>query len=72
MPGNRCSQSELFHIATFANEIAYGVAVRDVGHCLMDDWPLVEIGGRIVGSGSDEFNASLVSLVVGFGSGESR
>ena len=72
MPGNGGRQGEFFHVASFADEIAHRVAVGDVGHGLMDDRPLVEIGCRVVGSCSDQFDAALVGLMVGFGSGESR
>ena len=72
MSRNGCREGEFFHVAPFADEIAHRVAVSDVGNGLVDNRPLIEIGCRVVRGCSDQFDATLVRLVVGFGSGESR
>ena len=57
-------------VASFADEVAHGVAVPDAGGLLLDDGALVEILGDVVRGGADEFDASGVGLVVGACAGE--
>ena len=46
--------------------------VANAGDILLDDRPLIQILGNIVGSGPDELDPTLVGLVVGPGTGKGR
>lgn len=59
-------------IAALVDELLRGQVVVDAGDALLDDGPLVEVGGDEVRGGADDLDAALVGLVVGLGALERR
>ena len=59
-------------VAALAPQVVDVVAVADPDHVLVDDRPLVEVGGDVVGGDADQLDAALVRLVVRAGAAERR
>ena len=64
MESDGLSEDRFFQIAAFTNEVWNRVAVVDPSNVLVDDRAFVKIGRCVVCSGTDEFDASGVCLVV--------
>src|ERR1700761_1403534 len=58
-------QDAPFDVAALAHEIVGRVAMADALDVLVDDRPLVEIGGDVVRGGADQLDAAVMGLVVG-------
>lgn len=72
MPADRLGKDGFFEIAALADQIFYVVAVRHACDVLLDDWAVIENGGRIVRGGANEFHAARGGLMVGLTAGEGR
>ena len=59
------SKDCFFQIATFPNEVGYGIAVIDSGDVLMNDGTFVKSSRGVVCRGANEFDSAQVRLVVG-------
>ncbi len=69
---NRAGQDLALEVAALADQILDLVAVAYPAHVLLDDRPLVEIGGHVVGGGADDLDAAVLGLMVGAGADERR
>ena len=70
VPGGGLGEGRFFEVFTFADEIANALPVGDACDFLLDDRALIEIGGSVMGSSSNQFNAALIGLVVGLAASE--
>lgn len=68
--GDGPGQHEALEVAPDDLELAGAVGVGDPGGVLVDDRALVELGGDVVGGGTDHLDAPLPGLVVGPGAPE--
>ena len=53
------------HVLAEGHHVRRGVSVRNAGNVLLDDRPLVQVSGHIVGGRTDQLHTTLVSLRVG-------
>jgi len=67
MQANGARQHNFFEVATGFHKIFYGVAMRNAGDALLDDWSVVEDFGDIVSGSPDELHAAIKGLLVGLG-----
>lgn len=72
MPTQTAGKHGFFDITTKAHQICRCVAVANAMDILFDDRACVEFLGHIVAGSANQFNAPLVSLVVGLSSGKKR
>jgi hypothetical protein len=72
VPANGAGQDQFFDVASFLDEVFDGVAMIDADDVLFDDGAIVEHLSNVVGGRSDELDAALKCLVVGFGTDEGR
>jgi hypothetical protein len=61
---------EAFDVASDFGEVFDGLGMGDSVDLLLDDRALVEVGGDEVRGGADEFDATIVGLLVGLGAFE--
>ena len=64
------SEDEAFDVASDFGEVFDGLSVGDPVHLLLDDRAFVEVGGDEVRGSADEFDATIVGLLVGLGAFE--
>ena len=75
MPAHRAREHYTLHVPPLFFQIREIVAVRNSGHVLLDDRPLVQRRGYVVAGCADEFHAALMrrlrstppSTIAGFG-----
>src|SRR6266851_4266949 len=61
---HRARQHAALDIASLADEIVGRIAMTDALDILVDDRPLIERAGDVVGGGADQLDAALVRLMV--------
>jgi len=66
MPGDGPGKDAALDFATLANQILHRVVVADALHVLLDDRPLIEIGGHVMGGGPDQLHAPRKGLMIRF------
>ena len=64
MQANRAGQNQLLQVATFSDEVLDRIPVADPRHVLFDDGPVVQLLRNIVAGGANQFNTSLMGLVI--------
>ena len=57
-------------VLAVAHHVVRGIRMVDADDILLDDGPLVQLGGHVVAGGADQLDAPLVGLVVGLGADE--
>lgn len=72
MEPDSAAENTLLERPAFPDEILDRVTVRNRGHPLGDDRPLVEVLGHIMTRRPDKFDTATVGGMVGAGAGESR
>src|SRR5258708_40190837 len=65
MIADRARQHAAFDIAALADEIVGRIAMADALDVLVDDRAFIEVAGDIMRSGADQFDAALMSLMIG-------
>src|SRR3954469_1945702 len=65
MMTHRARQHAAFDIAALARQIIRRVAMADALDVLIDDRPLIERAGDVMGGGADQLDAALMRLMVG-------
>lgn len=74
-PFDRSAQYLALDVTALVDEFLGGHVVIDTGNSLLDDGALVEVGGDKMGGGANDLDATVISLMVGFGAleaGEER
>ena len=64
MQSNSARQHHSLNVAPDAHQLICGLRVIHAHHVLFDDWTLVKVSSDIVRRRSDEFDATLVCLVI--------
>ena len=62
---NGLREDATLHVLTERHHVRRRIGVRDAGDVLLDDRPLVQVGGHVVGGRADQLDAAIVSLRVG-------
>lgn len=65
-------ENQALHISADRDIVGCRLCMGNAGDVLLDDWPLVEIGGDIMGGGADQLPPALEGLLVGIGPLEGR
>ena len=65
MQGYGTGKHLAFEVTALAHEIRHFIAVGDAFYILFDNRALIEVGGNVMGGGTDDFYATLLGLVVG-------
>ena len=65
MEADGLGEDAAFHVLAERHHVLRGVGVRDAGDVLLDDRPLVQVGGHVVGCRADQLDAAIVGLRVG-------
>ena len=72
MPAHRAGERSTLHVLAQPHHVLHRAAVVHPFDVLLDDRPLVEVGGDVVRGGADELDAAGVGLRVGPGALERR
>ena len=67
---NRICKNQLFEVTAFSDKVFHGSPVIDSGDVLGNDWPLIQVSGRIMGRGTDDFYPVCVRLMIRLATGE--
>ena len=67
MHDNRAGEHAALDVAALADQVLGRVAMADPLDVLLDDRPLVEVGGDIMRGGADHLHAARMRLVIGLG-----
>ena len=70
VPADGLGADGFFEVAAAADDVLDVVTVGNAGDVLGDDGAFVEVGGGVMGGGTDELDAAGVGLVVGAATGE--
>ena len=65
MIADRARQHAPFDVAPLAHKILRRIAVADALDVLVDDRPLIEVARDLRGGGADQFDATLMRLMIG-------
>jgi drug/metabolite transporter (DMT)-like permease len=65
VPADGPGQGEALGVPADGHQLGRAVRVVDPGHLLLDDRPLVEVGGDVVRGGADQLHPARVRLVIG-------
>ena len=71
MQAHGAAEHGALEVASLADHIFDGIAVRDTGYFLFDDWTFIEIHGHVVTRGPDQLHSAQEGLMVRFGADES-
>src|ERR1700693_5924891 len=72
MQAHGAAEHGALEVASLADHIFNGVAVRNASDFLFDDRAFIEIHGDVVTRGSDQLHSAKEGLMVGLGTDESR
>jgi len=70
VPSDGPGEDDFFEVASLLDEVFDRIPVGDADDVLLDDGAVVEYLGNVVAGGTDEFDAALERLVIGFGTHE--
>ena len=66
VPFDSARQDLAFCISTLCGKIVNRQTVVNAGNSLLNDRPLIQICGHVMRGGTNQFNASVVCLKIGF------
>jgi drug/metabolite transporter (DMT)-like permease len=64
VPADRPGQGDALGVPADGHQLGRAVRVVDPGHLLLDDRPLVQVGGDVVRGGADQLDPARVRLVI--------
>ena len=70
VPGHRASEHRGLDVLTALDEVGDIAIVVDAGHVLLNNRPLVQVRGDVVGGGTDDLDTTGMRLVIGLGTFE--
>ena len=65
MEADSLGEDAALHVLAERHHVRRGVGMGDAGNVLLDDRPLVQVGGHVVGGRADQLDAAIVGLRVG-------